>query len=348
MIAYDRLVIATGARSRRTGLPGEDAENFFTLKDLQDAIGIKDYVNRHRPQRAAVLGAGYIGLEMAEAFVRRGVDTELYARGDRPGSNLEPEISEMILEELQSHGVVFRGRQFPTALRRGPSGRIVGLETSRGSRDTDLVLCALGVVPNTGLLEEAGIRPGQTGAVRTDGRQATEDPEIFAAGDCCEVHHRVLERPVYLPLGDVANKQGRVAGENAAGGESFFHGVVGSQCFKLFSLQVASTGVTEQAAERYGLKVDTQTIRGSSAVHYMPGAAPLFLKLVFEKNSGRILGAHMAGRDGVARRINTLAVAVQAGLTVEDVARMDFAYAPHFSPALDPILVAAEQALKRV
>lgn len=329
-------------------MPGEDAENFFTLKDLKDAIRIKEYANRNAPQRAAILGAGYIGLEMAEAFVERGMEAVLHARGDRPGSNLEPEISEMVLEELCSHGVVFRGGQFPSAFRTDASGRIVGLDTPEGPRDTDLVLCALGVLPNTGLLEEAGIRSGETGAARSDGRQATEDPNIFTAGDCCEVYHRVLQRPVYLPLGDVANKQGRVAGENAAGGDALFHGVVGSQCFRLFSLQVAATGVTEQTARRHGLEVGTQTIRGNSAVHYMPGAAPLFLKLVFEKDGGRILGAQMAGRDGVARRINTLAVAVQAGLTVEDVARMDFAYAPHFSPPLDPILVAAEQALKRV
>jgi len=348
VVSYDRLVFATGARSRRTGLPGEDAENFFTLKDLQDAIGIKKYVDRNTPRRAAILGAGYIGLEMAEAFVQRGMETVLYARGDRPTSHLEPEISQMILEELGAHGVRFEAGQLPAGFRRGASGRIEGLDTPGGPRDADLVLCALGVVPNTGLLQEAAIRPGESGAIRTDDRQATDDPDIFAAGDCCEVYHRVLDRWVHMPLGDVANKQGRVAGENAAGGRATFHGVVGSQCFKLFSLQVASTGITMEAARRFGLDAGSQAIRGSSAVHYMPGAAPLFLKLVFERNTGRILGAHMAGREGVARRINTLAVAVQAGLSVDNMARMDFAYAPHFSPPFDPILVAAEQALKSV
>lgn len=348
VVPYDRLVVATGARSRRTGLPGEEAENFFTLKDLQDAIRIKEYVNRLGAGRAAVLGAGYIGLEMAEAFVARGIETSLYARGERPAAHLEPEISAMILEELRSHGVGFEAGCFPLSFRGDASGRITGLDTRAGAREADLVLCALGVVPNTELLREAGIRPGETGAVWTDPRQATEDPLIFAAGDCCQTHHRVLGRPVHLPLGDVANKQGRVAGENAAGGEAAFHGIVGSQCFKLFSLQVASTGVTERAAREHGLDAATQKIQGNSAVHYMPGSAPLFLKLVLERGTGRILGAHMAGREGVARRINTLAVAVQAGLSVGEVAQMDFAYAPHFSPPFDPILVAAEQALKRV
>jgi NADPH-dependent 2,4-dienoyl-CoA reductase/sulfur reductase-like enzyme len=348
VVSYDRLVVATGARSRRTGLAGEEAKNFFTLKDLHDAIRIKQFVDRNTPRRAAILGAGYIGLEMAEAFVQRGMETVLLARGERPVSHLEPEISQMVLDELRSQGVRFEAGWVPTSFHCDQTGRIYGLETSKGHEDADLVLCALGVVPNAGILQQAGIPPGETGAIRADSRQATDDPDVFAAGDCCEVFHRVLDRWVHMPMGDVANKQGRVAGENAAGGDAVFHGIVGSQCFKLFSLQVASTGITEQAARNQGLKTETQTIRGNSAVHYMPGAAPVFLKLVFEKNTGRILGAHMAGREGVARRINTLAVAVQAGLSVETVARMDFAYAPHFSPPFDPILLAAEQAIKRL
>ncbi len=348
IVPYDRLVFAPGARSRRLGLAWEDAENFFTLKDLRDAIRIKDYVNREAPERAGILGAGYIGLEMVEAFVQRGMETTVIARGDRPASHLEPEVSGLILEELKANGVRFVPGQPAGSVGVQGSGRISTLETSSETFAVDLLLGALGVVPNTGILQGTGLELGKTGAVRTDNRQATRHPDIYTAGDCCEAYHRVLDRWVHMPLGDVANKQGRVAGENAAGGEAYFHGIIGSQCFKLFSLQVASTGITEKTADEYGIPAGVQTIRGNSAVHYMPGAEPLFLKLVFHRDTGKILGAHMAGRDGVARRINTMAVAVQTGMTVETLSRMDFAYAPHFSPPSDPILVAAEQALKKI
>jgi len=347
-VGYDRLVLATGARSRRPGLPGEEAPNFFTLKDLHDGIRIRDFVDRNKPGRALILGSGYIGLEMAEAFRRRGMDTLILYRGARPASRMEPEISAEILKELEGNAVRFLPNQKLLEFRIGDRGEIVEVRTNQGSYETDLVLAALGVIPNTEIAREAGVALGPTGAIRTDAGQRTNLPEVFAAGDCCETYHQVLEDYVHVPLGDVANKQGRVAGLNAAGGSASFPGIVGSQCFQVFSLEVASTGISEHTARKKGWDTATQIVEAPSKVHYMPGASPVLLKLVFERPSGRILGAHMAGREGVARRINTLALAVQARLTVQEVARMDFAYAPPFSPPLDPILVAAEQALKKV
>lgn len=347
-VGYDKLVLASGARSRRLGLPGEEAENLFTLKDLQDAIRLKQFVDRRQPRRAGILGSGYIGLEMAEAFRLRGLQTTIFYRGMRPVSHLEPEISEHILKELQDNGVRFLAEHSPLSFHTDGGGEIVSVETSMGTYPLDLVLSAFGVVPNVEVASKAGICLGKTGAIRTDERQRTDQPDIFAAGDCCEVHHQVLDESVYMPLGDVANKQGRVAGENAAGGEATFDGVVGSQCFQVFSLEVASTGITERMAREKGMDVGVQKIEASSKVHYMPGAKPLLLKIVFERPSGRLLGGHMVGKEGVARRINTLAVAVQGRLTVEALSRMDFAYAPQFSAPFDPILIAAEQALKRL
>lgn len=348
IVQYDRLVLATGARSRRLGLPGEEADNFHTLKDLQDAIRIRAYVDRERPKRAAILGSGYIGLEMAEAFQRRGIETFIIYRGERPVSRLEPEQSEGVLKELEDNGVRFLAGHQTTGLAVNGQGVVTSVETSQGSYPVDIVLSALGVEAETDLAREAGLPLGETGAIRTDREQRTKKEDIFVAGDCCEVFHRVLEEWVHMPLGDIANKQGRVAGENAADGTASFHGIVGSQCFQVFSLEVASTGITEEAAKRKGLDVGVQKIQGFSKVHYMPGAQRLFLKLIFEKNSGRVLGAHMAGKEGVARRINTLAMAVQSGMTVKELSRMDFAYAPTFSPAFDPILIAAEQSLKKL
>jgi NADPH-dependent 2,4-dienoyl-CoA reductase/sulfur reductase-like enzyme len=347
-VGYDKLVLASGARSRCLGLPGEEAENLFTLKDLQDAIRLKQYIDRRQPNRVGILGSGYIGLEMAEAFRLRDLETTVFYRGTLPVSHLEPEISEHILKELEDNGVRFLGEHKPVALNTDGGSEIVSVETSKGQYPADLVLSALGVVPNVEIARDAGVRLGKTGAVWTDEGQRTDQPDIYAAGDCCEVHHQVLEDSVFMPLGDVANKQGRVAGENAAGGRATFDGVVGSQCFQVFSLEVAATGITERVARDKGMDVGVQKIEASSKVHYMPGAQPLFLKIVFEKPSGRLLGGHMVGREGVARRINTLAVAVQSRLTVEALSRMDFAYAPQFSAPFDPILIAAEQALKKL
>jgi len=278
----------------------------------------------------------------------RDLETTVFYRGTLPASHLEPEISEHILKELEENGVRFLGEHKPVALNTDGGSEIVSVETSKGQYPVDLVLSALGVVPNVEIARDAGIRLGKTGAVWTDEGQRTDQPDIYAAGDCCEVHHQVLEDSVFMPLGDVANKQGRVAGENAAGGRATFDGVIGSQCFQVFSLEVAATGITERVARAEGMDVAIQKIEASSKVHYMPGAQPLFLKIVFEKPSGRLLGGHMAGREGVARRINTLAVAVQSRLTVEALSRMDFAYAPQFSAPFDPILIAAEQALKKL
>jgi NADPH-dependent 2,4-dienoyl-CoA reductase/sulfur reductase-like enzyme len=348
VLNFDKLVLACGARSRRLGMAGEDAVNLFTLKDLGDAIRVKEYIDRRRPRRVGILGSGYIGLEMAEAFRLRGLETTIFYRGARPVSHLEPEISEEILKELEEKGVRFLAEHTPLRLRTDGGGKIVSVETSKGTYPVDLVLSALGVVPNAEIAQQAGLRLGKTGAVWTDATQRTDHPDIYAAGDCCEVFHQVLEDPVYMPLGDVANKQGRVAGENAAGGSATFDGVVGSQCFQVFSLEVATTGVTESTAREKGLDVGVQTIEAPSKVHYMPGAKPLLLKIVFERRTGRLLGGHMVGREGVARRINTLAVAVQSRMTVQALSRMDFAYAPQFSAPFDPILIAAEQALKKL
>jgi NADPH-dependent 2,4-dienoyl-CoA reductase/sulfur reductase-like enzyme len=176
----------------------------------------------------------------------------------------------------------------------------------------------------------------------------TSLPDIYAAGDCCEVFNLVSQDWVHTPLGDIANKQGRVAGENAAGGKATFSGVVGSAAFKVFELEVAFTGLGIQTAQRYGFDVNSQVIEAESKVGYMPGAKRIFIKLIFDKKEGRLLGAQMVGKEGVARRINALAVAVHQKMSVDEIARLDFAYAPPFSAPFDPILIAAEQATKKI
>jgi NADPH-dependent 2,4-dienoyl-CoA reductase/sulfur reductase-like enzyme len=345
---YDKLILATGAVSRPLDFPGSHGKNVFALKNVQDGYDIRAFVDESRPNRAVILGAGYIALEMCEAFCERGLETWILYRGELPARKLDREISEMVLREIQDKGVRFVSNCHVTAMDTNGKGHVTKVESDRGSYRTDLVLVAHGVVPNVTLAEQAGVSLGPTGAIRVDSSQRTDQKDVFAAGDCCESLHLVSGKPVHTPLGDIANKQGRVAGENVAGGNATFHGIVGSAAFKVFDLEVASTGLNSGAARAAGFDVETQTIQQDSKVGYMPGANPITVKLVFDRTDGRLLGGQMAGKEGVARRINTLAVSLHQEMTVDEIARLDFAYAPPFSPTFDPILIAAEQASKRV
>jgi NADPH-dependent 2,4-dienoyl-CoA reductase/sulfur reductase-like enzyme len=224
----------------------------------------------------------------------------------------------------------------------------MAVESDQGSFKADLVLMALGVISNTELAQQAGVSLGKTGAIQVDSGQRTNVQGVFSAGDCCESLHLVRGEPVHAPLGDVANKQGRVAGENAAGGDAMFGGIVGSLCFRVFDLEVASIGLNSKAARDLGFDVENQIIQHDSKVGYMPGARPVTVKMVFDRKNGRLLGAQIVGKEGVARRINALAVALNQKMTVDEIARLDFAYAPPFSPTFDPILIAAEQASKKI
>ncbi len=346
--SYDKLIIATGARSRRLSLPGSHAKNIFTLKDLQDGILIREYIDENKPKQAAILGGGFIALEMCEAFRLRNIETFVFCRRDLPAGNLEREISEKILKELYENDVHFLTHQQPVAFHVNSHGEVTSLETNKAQYPADMVLMAVGVIPNVEIAKEAGIGLGRTGAVKTDFTQMTNLRDIYTAGDCCEVFNLVSQDWIYTPLGDIANKQGRVAGDNAAGKEAVFHGVVGSAAFKVFELEVAFTGLGTQIAQTYGFDVDSQVIEAESKVGYMPGSKRILIKLVFDRRNGRILGAQMAGKEGVARRINALAVALHQNMTIDEISRLDFAYAPPFSGTLDPILIAAEQAAKKI
>jgi NADPH-dependent 2,4-dienoyl-CoA reductase/sulfur reductase-like enzyme len=345
---YDKLIVATGAHSRRLNLPGSNASNIFTLKDLQDGIRIRNYIDEKKPGRVAILGGGFIALEMCEAFRLRDLETFVFCRKDLPAGNLEREISETILKELQENGVHFLTHHEPADFKTNGKDEVMTFETHKASYRVDMVLMALGVIPNAELTKETGVELGKTGAIKTDFTQRTNLADIYAAGDCCEVFNLVSQDWVHTPLGDIANKQGRVAGENAAGGESVFRGVVGSAAFKVFELEVAFTGLGTEAARKYGFDVDSQLIEAESKVGYMPGSKRMLIKLIFDRRNGRILGAQMAGKEGVARRINALAVTLHQKMTIDEISRLDFAYAPPFSGTLDPILIAAEQAAKKI
>jgi NADPH-dependent 2,4-dienoyl-CoA reductase/sulfur reductase-like enzyme len=210
------------------------------------------------------------------------------------------------------------------------------------------VLVSVGIKPATEIAGKAGLELGQSGAIRTDARQITSVPSILAAGDCCEAMHVVTGRPAWVPLGSTANKQGKIAGENAVGGRARFGGVAGTNVTKVFGLEAAQTGLSELGAEAAGLRPASVSIEASSRAPAYPGGSPLHVKIIFEPETGRLLGGQIVGREGAAKRIDTIAAALHAKMSVSELADIDMSYAPPFAPALDPVIIAASQALKKV
>ena len=344
-LPFDHLVFATGAVPRSLGVPGEDLTGIFHLRNLTDAVRIKNFIAKGKSKRAVLVGAGFIALEMCEAFRELGLTTTLIHRTAFPMRKLGEDFGTKILEELERNEVSFVPNATISGFEATSNGEIK-VTTSNGPLLSDIVLLGIGIDPEVSLAREAGISTGPTGAIATDDHMKTNIDSIYAAGDCCESHHRISNKPVYYPLGDIANKQGRVAGANIGGQDLTFPGIVGSSCFKVFNLEVASTGLTEQESTEAGFDPSSVTIQGVSRPHGFPGAAKLWLRLVADRDSGRLLGAQGVGGDGVVSRINILAAGLTTGLSVQELAYIDLAYAPPFSGSWDPVHIAAQQLLK--
>jgi NADPH-dependent 2,4-dienoyl-CoA reductase/sulfur reductase-like enzyme len=344
---YDKLVLATGGLPIVPDLPGIDLRNIFTIRTLGDGLAIKAFADQERPKRAVIVGGGYIGMEMSESLRKRGMEVTVIEKMDRVLGTMDREILKTVEQKLTAEGV----RLYKETSVEGFEGKaavVSRVVTDRGNFDADLAVLAVGVRPNTALTDGAGIELGARGAIAVDEHLCTNVPNIYAAGDCAETLHLVTCKKVYIPLGTTANKQGRVAGENAAGLDNVFEGVVGSAVTKIFDLEVARTGLTTLEAENEGYEYISSTIQGWSRSRSYPAGKPITVTYVVEKGSGRLLGAQMVGQEGVAHRIDTLAAALYSRMTVEDVARLDLAYAPPFANVWDPILIAANVALKKL
>jgi CoA-dependent NAD(P)H sulfur oxidoreductase len=344
---WDRLILATGARPRSLPLPGADLPGNFQLKFLPQARAIKEFITQEKPQKAVIIGAGYVGLEMAEALAQNQLQVTLLHRRELPGSGLEPSIARVLLGELEEKGVTFLPQAEVQRFEAGSHGRVQQVITPQETYPADLVLTAIGVEPVVELAQSAGVALGATGAIDTNERQETNIPGIYAAGDCCEVIHRVSGQPIFTPLGDIANKQGWCAGENAAGGEATYPGAIGSSHFKCFDLEIGVTGLNEEQARPH-FDVLSNTTEHSSRAHPQPQKKKITLTLLADRSSRRLLGAQIVGKEGAALRINTLALAVGLGLTIDQLNEADLAYAPPFSPVIDPILVAARVLQKKL
>ncbi|MCX5857370.1 MAG: FAD-dependent oxidoreductase [Deltaproteobacteria bacterium] len=346
-LPYDILVMATGADAARLDIPGADLDGVFVLRNLTDALRIKSYLSERECRKAVLIGGGFIAMEMCEALRNLGITTTVMIRGCRPVTRWDVEYTDIIIEELRKNKVAFVPETKFLAIERGTTSHLV-LKTDKGDIDADVILMGVGTRRDTTLTKAAGIEMGDSGAIKVDFRQRTSVPGIYAVGDCCEVFHRVAGRWVYLPLGDIANKQGRVAGQNIGGYPAEFPGIVGAQSFKVFNLEVGATGLTEEEATRYGFQPISAMIQGLPVGRPMAQGEKLGVKLVADKVTGKLLGGQCIGEKGAIQRIFALSVALWSGLGIDQVGYLDLPYAPPFGGAWDAIHVAAQEITKKM
>jgi len=291
-----------------------------------------------------VVGGGYIGLEMAEAFVQRGLEVTVVDAAPQPLSTLDPDVGALVADAVRALGITLHSGEQVTGIRTGAAGEAIGVLTAEREIPADVVVLGLGVRPNTALARDAGVKIGVTGGIVTDMRMRTASHgNVWAAGDCVQTMNRVSSQPVHVPLGTHANKQGRVAGINIGGGYATFPGVVGTAVTRVCSLEVARTGLGEAEAERAGLRYVSTLTESTTRAGYFPGTRPITIKMIAEKRSGRLLGAQIVGEEGAAKRIDVLATAIWNAMTVEEVSGLDLSYAPPFAPVWDPVLIAARK-----
>lgn len=337
---WDALVLATGARPIVPPIPGVEARNVHLLRDVPDAVALRRAVEEGA-RRAVVIGGGFIGLETAEALRHRGLEVRLIEKAPQVLPPVDPEMAAPIADELERLGIALRLGQGAAALRTA-GDRATAVELESGEViEADLFLLCVGVRPDVRLAESAGCALGPTGGIAVDEHLATSVPGIWAAGDAIEMRQLVTGKATWIPLAGPANKQGRVAGANAAGRSMRFRGALGTSIVRVGTRAAAATGLSEKACARAGIPVRVTWNRHDHHAGYFPGARPLTLKLVTERDTGRLLGAQVVGEAGIDKRIDVLATALHAGMTVFDLEELDLAYAPPYGAARDPIHQAA-------
>ena len=337
---YDILLIGTGARAIRPPFEGMDLDGVHTLRSMDEAASIETDVSTTDPDSAVIVGGGYVGVEMAEALVSRGVDVTIVEMLPHVLQPFGETAARVVEEHLEDQGVDVL---LETAVEGFEgAGRVERVVCEGGSVDADIAIVGVGVTPNVQLAEAAGLEIGETGALVTDAYGQTSEPAIYAAGDCAEATNVVTGEPDHVPLALTANRAGRAIGQTAAGQRTPVGETAGTAIVKAFDLGVARTGlVSEERAREAGFDPVSVTVDAPTRPHYYPGAEQLTVTLVADRGSGRVLGGSLVGRDGT-KRIDTVVTALQAGLTVEELESLDLAYAPPFSPVWDPVLTAAK------
>ncbi len=347
-VLFDHLLIATGATPLRPDIPGLKAPNVLAVQTLDDGAHAVEVLQTREPdaRNAVVIGGGYIGIEMAEALVRRGYAVTVIDRAPQPMTTLDPDLGRLVAEAMEGMGIDVVCGVEVEAVETDDSGSATGVRAGGSTYPADVVVLGLGVRPATDLAREAGLPLGETGGLRVDTHMRVEGHDrIWAAGDCVESWDLVAQRWVHVPLGTHANKQGLVVGSTLAGRDLEFPGIVKTAMSKVCDLEVARTGLGEDEARELGRDVVTAKIETTTRAGYMPGTKPMTVKLLGERSDGRLLGAQIVGREGAAIRIDTCATALWAQMTAGQLVMSDLGYAPPFSSVWDPVQVAARALL---
>ncbi len=347
--SYDILLLSPGAEPIRPNLEGINLSRVFTLRNIPDTYRIKDYIDNNAPKTAVVIGGGYIGVEMAENLVQAGLSVTIVEMQNQVIAPLDFDMASILHNELERNGVTLK---LETALEKiEEQGSSLNVVTNKGAFDADMVILAIGVKPETKIAAEAGLKLNQRGALIVDDNMKTSDDFIYAAGDAVEVTDFITNEKTVIPLAGPANKQGRIAADNICGIKSEYRGTQGSAVLKVFNLTAASTGITEKTAKRLGLNYEKSFTISASHAGYYPGAKEMFIKTIFDKETGKVLGAQIVGSEGVDKRCDVIAAAVNFNATVYDLTKLELCYAPPYSSAKDPVNMAgyvAENVLKGI
>lgn len=329
---YDKLIIATGARSVIPPIKGKEKEHVFSLRNIGDMYKIKKFIDEKNPKKAVIVGTGFIGLELAENFKNIGIDVTMVEMLPQVTPGLDSDMAIYVEKALEKNGV--------SVITGNSANEIEDVKVILADKrevEADMVIIATGVRPNVELAVAAGIELGSFGAIRVDTRMETSEKDIYAAGDCIEQYHLVTGKPVYRPLGSTANKTGRIAGNNAAGGDLEFRGILGTGIFKVFNLTVAQTGLSEKEALKEGYDISVSHNIKPNKPEYL-GGKEMVIKSIADKKDGRLLGVEIVGEEGVDKRIDVFATLITFGAKVSDLVHLDLAYAPPFSTTKDPVM----------
>ena len=336
---YDKLLLSPGAQPTQPKLPGIGIDKLFTLRTVEDTFRIKEYINQYHPKSVVLAGGGFIGLELAENLRQLGMDVTIVQRPKQLMNPFDPDMAAFLHAEMRKHGIHLAMGYTVEGFEEKDGGVDVFLKDATPMH-ADMVILAIGVTPESKLAKDAGLALGIKGSILVNERMETSEPNIYAVGDAVQVKHYVTGEASLISLAGPANKQGRIAADNICGGNSLYTGSQGSSIIKVFNLTAAVTGINETIARRAGLPVDSVVLSPMSHAGYYPGGKVMTMKVVFERESFRLLGAQIVGYDGVDKRIDVLATAIHAGMKATELKELDLAYAPPYSSAKDPVNMA--------
>jgi len=336
--AYDKLILSPGAEPIKPSIEGIDSNKVFTLRNIPDTFKIKDYIDNNKPKSAAVVGGGYIGIEMVENLHNAGLNVTLIEMQNQIIAPLDYEMACSVHSYLRNKGIKLILSNGVKAIT--DNSDYLNVKLNEGELETDMLIMAVGVRPESALAKNAGLKLNERGAIVVNDNMLTSDPNIYAVGDAVEVTDFVLGQKAFIPLAGPANKQGRIVADNICGYSSEYHGTQGSAILKVFDMTVAATGINEKTAKSLEIDYDKSYIYPSSHANYYPGAEMLSIKTIFEKSTGKILGAQIIGFDGADKRCDVFAAAIRMGMTAHDLTKLELCYAPPYSSAKDPVNMA--------